>query len=489
MPKKIQNITRGTLEAVPLPVHASTYTVISHKSIMDYALAEITAKGFTIFSEEYRATHDGQIAQGIYQLTYNSDPEMSLMFAWTNSYNKQIRFKCAVGGSVRSNQTVMLSGEIGTYARKHTGTADADTIAMMQSQLTNATMYYDNLVADKEEMKLISLDTHAQAQLLGVLFAQYEIINTEQASLIRQQMSRPSFFYNGGKDTLWSFYNHVTLALQQSHPRTWMEDQRILHWVITNEFTLNAPAPVVDATMQNVLVDPLTVIPNQTNILDQIADLEADQIDEDIKYALAAADEDKVITEDFTVTLKDGTIVEHEINAESNISSITLHDKNIEIHVESDQEYLERVVKIEGEPEIIDLDEEEDKDWEKLEVAGIITPCAAHDVETEKEEETIVQYTDPVGNTFELPSIQPEVAPNRVKFAIDETEEESPVILDLSELAGEYTLNEIPAVLETIEEKIAEVLVPTPLETEDDDFDITFDLGNDTIDTDHDEFF
>jgi len=55
MPRKIQDITRATLEAVPLPVHAATYTVISHKSIMDYALAEIAAMGFTVHSEEYRA--------------------------------------------------------------------------------------------------------------------------------------------------------------------------------------------------------------------------------------------------------------------------------------------------------------------------------------------------------------------------------------------------------------------------------------------------
>jgi hypothetical protein len=434
MPKKIQNITRGTLEAVPLPVHAATYTVISHKSIMDYALAEITAKGFTIFSEEYRATHDGQIAQGIYQLTYNSDPEMSLMFAWTNSYNKQIRFKCAVGGYVRSNQTVMLSGEIGTYARKHTGTADADTIAMMQSQLTNATMYYDNLVADKEEMKLIPLDTHAQAQLLGVLFAQYEIINTEQASIIRQQMSKPSFFYNGGKDTLWSFYNHVTLALQQSHPRTWMEDQRILHWVITNEFTLNAPAPVVDATMQNVLVDPLTVIPNQTNLLDQIAELETE---------------------------------------------------NIEIHVESDQEYLERVVEIEGEPEIIDLDEEEDKDWEKLKVAGIITPCAAHDVETEKEETELVQYTDPAGNTFELPMIKE----SEIPAAVTQMPQE---IMDALVNAPEMDVSKVDMSKVTWVDapEVAPDRVKFAIdETEDDDFNITFDLGSDDVSTEHDEFF
>lgn len=273
MPRKIKDITRATLEAVPLPVYAATYTVISHKSIMDYALAEITAMGFTIEKEEYRATHDGQIAQGIYQLNYNSDTEMSLMFAWTNSYNKQIRFKCAVGGYVHANQSVMLCGEIGTYARKHTGTADADTIAMMKSHLTNAKMYYDNLVIDKEAMKLVPMSLRRQSEILGVLFAEYEILTTEQASIMRQQIDKPSYFYNGGKDTLWSFYNHATVALQQSHPRTWMEDQRMLHWFITNEIGLTTPVVPVSVAMDEV-TDPLYVVPNQTNILDQIAEIE-----------------------------------------------------------------------------------------------------------------------------------------------------------------------------------------------------------------------
>ena len=281
MPRKIKDLTRASLEAVPLPVHAATYTVISHKSIMDYALAEITAMGFTIEKEEYRATHDGQIAQGIYQLNYNSDTEMSLMFAWTNSYNKQIRFKCAVGGYVHANQTVMLCGEIGTYARKHTGTADADTIAMMKNHLTNAKMYYDNLVLDKEQMKLIPMSLRRQSEILGVLFAEYEILTTEQASIMRQQMDKPSYFYNGGKDTLWAFYNHATVALQQSHPRTWMEDQRMLHWFITNEVGLATPAIPLSVMMDDVVVDPLYEIPNQTNILDQIAEVESEVIDLD----------------------------------------------------------------------------------------------------------------------------------------------------------------------------------------------------------------
>lgn len=280
MAKRIREVTRDFLKAVPLPVQTSSYTVISHESVMDYVFAELANQGFSILSEEYRCTHDGLIAQGIYKLNFNSDEEMSLMFAWSNSYNKQLKFKCVTGGYVAANQTVMLCGEIGSWTRKHTGTADADAIAMIQTQIANAQMYYTNLVADKEAMKQIPLTTKRQAELLGVLFAEYELLTTEQASIVRQQMDKPSFFYNGGKHTLWSFYNHVTVAFQQSHPRTWMEDQRMLHWFISNEFDLSGTpvvSPIVQALIEvtEPMVDPLNVIPNQTNILDQIAEIEA----------------------------------------------------------------------------------------------------------------------------------------------------------------------------------------------------------------------
>ena len=95
MPRKIKDVTKDYLVNVPLPVHGDTYTVISHQSIIDYAYAELANQGFGVVDEEYRCNHDGQIAQGIYRLQYNSDPELSIMFAWTNSYNKQIKFKCA----------------------------------------------------------------------------------------------------------------------------------------------------------------------------------------------------------------------------------------------------------------------------------------------------------------------------------------------------------------------------------------------------------
>ena len=368
MPRKIKDVTKDYLVNVALPVHGSTYTVISHQSIIDYAYQELANQGFGIVNEEYRSTLDGQIAQGIYRLQYGTDPEMNVMFAWTNSYNKQIRFKCATGGYVNANNTVMLAGELGTYSRKHTGTADADVIASMQAQITDATMYYNQLVADKEVMKTIQLTSRRQAELLGILFAEYEILTTEQASIIRQQMDKPTYFYNGGKDTLWAFYNHVTVALQQSHPRTWMEDQRMLHWVISNEFNLNQVAVAANTPVEvtEVLVDPLTTNygepENQTNLLVQIAEVTGDD------SVLQAAQHPVLESDAFIGYEEDATLMM--------------------------EAYQEDVA---------------NGEYPGAELEG-------------------VEYTDPVGNTFELPSIQPEVAPERVKFAVDLAEEDEEIV-------------------------------------------------------------
>jgi hypothetical protein len=201
--------------------------------------------------------------------------------------------------------------------------------------------------------------------MLGILFAEYQILTTEQASMIRDQMKRPIHVFSNA-DSLWAFYNYVTTALQHSHPKTWMEDQRILHMFISevNRFT---PTPVISAPPQDLSapvpdlsapVDPLYEDPNQTNILDQIADLEADQIDEDVRYAAAE--------------LADNQVVQEEVEIDT-----VLHQSE----------------------EII--------------------------LDTNEAEETVV-YTDPAGNTFEAPVVIDDFA-EEDNFDLDftETEEES----------------------------------------------------------------
>ena len=297
MPKKIQNTTKANLISVPLPSHGATYTVISHQFVIDYAYQALAAAGFGIVDEEYRCTADGQIAQGIYKLNFNNDPELSMMFAWTNSYNKQVKFKCVVGAYINNTGSVMISGEVGSWVRKHTGTADTEVKSTIDNYITNAYMYYNQLCSDKAAMELVALNRRKQSQLLGVLFAEYEILTTEQASMIRDQMKRPQQVFTN-TESLWAFYNYVTNALQSSHPKTWMEDQRILHYFIGTICDFNAPVQSVTAQIPVAVIEPIEdqtvfVDPNQTNLLDQIAaaeaDLEADLMDEDLRYKHAEA--------------------------------------------------------------------------------------------------------------------------------------------------------------------------------------------------------
>ena len=293
MPKKIKECSKAHLLSVALPDHGDSYTVISHESVIDHVYTELAQAGFGIVSEEYRATADGNIAQGIHVLQYNSDPELSMMFAWTNSYNKQVRFKCGVGAYVNHTGTTMVCGDMGSWARKHTGTADEETVATIKEQVANAQMYYDQLVADKDAMKEIKMNKRKQAQLLGILFAEYQILTTEQASIVRSQMDKPTHVFEDSS-SLWAFYNYVTTALQSSHPKTWMEDQRVLHYFISSVNNFAKPLPIQPEQTVNdeeeKVADPLLSNygqpENQTNLLVQIA--EAEEIEAEIVEAALA---------------------------------------------------------------------------------------------------------------------------------------------------------------------------------------------------------
>lgn len=300
MPRKIKSYGRQDLIDIALPNHADSYTVISHESVMDLSTKALEDAGFSITAENYRATHDGNIASAIYTLNFGDDPELSMMFAWSNSYNKQMRFKCGIGAIHNTNSTSLVCGDMGSWARKHTGSADTETKETIEQQVKLAKVYYEQLCSDKESMKKINLDVRKQSQILGMLFAEHDILTTEQASMIKQQMSRPTYKCTE-PGTLWEFYNFVTIALQQSHPKTWMEDQRVLHWFISDTFKFDkvnvAPAATSDeeetseenevneATVDNkATVDTIpensteeTKDPAQVDLEDMIAEVEAEE--------------------------------------------------------------------------------------------------------------------------------------------------------------------------------------------------------------------
>jgi hypothetical protein len=179
-----------------------------------------------------------------------------------------------------------------------------------------------------------------------------------------------------------------------------MEDQRILHYFINsvNNFPVcsqPAQVPVEEVIVTEDIVDAID--PNQISLLDQIADMEADMMDENIRYTANEAEE-RVLTE-------------HEL-----AHQLYGVDNDIEVSIAA-------------------LENEELNDEEE-----IYDEIEIEELALDRPEESILQYTDKDGNTFE--SIEFHNA------AVETSLEE-----DIEDLIADKETNELEANLNILENK------------------------------------
>lgn len=245
MPAKTSFVTEQHLRATALPNYGKSYAVIPHGYIIDATRSELQSAGLEIERELYKTTLDGQIAQGVYHLRHSKDPEMGLMFAWSNSYNKQMRFKCAVGGYVFACMNGVISGDLGAYKRKHTGSAKVEVLQTINAQISHAKSYYDGLIADKEMLKHVVLSKGDQGSVIGKLFFEHEILTLTQVGMIEREMKKPSFSYSANPNSAWDLYNHITLSLKESHPMKYLSDHQKVHGFFVDQYGTLQTTPKV----------------------------------------------------------------------------------------------------------------------------------------------------------------------------------------------------------------------------------------------------
>lgn len=257
MPAKTLIVSEQDLRSVALPQHGNKYAVISHGYIIDKVSQELYQAGLEIQSTTYKATMDQQVAQGTIKLSYSTDKDMGMMFAWCNSYNKQLRFKCAVGGSVFVCMNGVISSDMMTYSRKHSGSALYDVESNIIHQIANARQHYNELIQDKEVLKDVILTPREKGTILGRLFAEQEILTLTQTGIVKREMDKPSFNYNCDPDSAWAMYNHITLSLKESHPLSYLSDHQKVHNFFIDQYgMLNSgiqkPVQIIEPVQEEV---------------------------------------------------------------------------------------------------------------------------------------------------------------------------------------------------------------------------------------------
>jgi hypothetical protein len=238
---KPKETTRNYLENAPLPNHGKSYTVISHKQVIDNTKQLLQDSGFVIQKEIYRANMNANVAQGIYHIlpintvdpTILEEKELGMMFAWTNSYDKSTRFQCAIGAYVIVCHNGMIAGDMMNFRRKHTGSADHDIRMQISNQIKNGEKYYKRILTDRDAMRNTELSLQEQAEIAGRLYINEDILDAAQMSCVKSELEKPTYDYQCDQENAWAFYNHVTHALKKAHPRDWLSDSQNFHDFMT----------------------------------------------------------------------------------------------------------------------------------------------------------------------------------------------------------------------------------------------------------------
>ena len=233
--------TKDFLRAMPLPAQTSYYKPVGHGQLMDITLESIDRCGFQLRSEHYTHAAGGAKANGKYHLDYGNDPDMSIMIAWQNSYNKQLSLKFAIGGYVFICENGMVRGDLGTFRSKHMGEIQTVTPKLLSEYISQAGETFEKMIIEKKRMQEIEVTKKTTAELLGRMYIEEGIITSTQLNIIKSELTKPTFDY-GHKDSLWELYNHTTYALKSATPTTWLQQQMDNHQFFTEEYGIAVPA-------------------------------------------------------------------------------------------------------------------------------------------------------------------------------------------------------------------------------------------------------
>ena len=231
--KSDHHTTKDVVLNQPLPLGTETYTVIPNKFIIDLIEKEFKKHNFIVTSESYAAYNNNDVAIGRYVIQHDGDEDLSMLFYFTNSYDKTSRFRCGIGALVNANDALII-GDSAHYTRIHKGTAKDDAEACIIAQLKASGQAYEDLYKHKKAMEATSFSDNQFYELIGELYLKNKI-SPYQLSIIKNEYETPSYQYNTTDNNMWTLYNHIQVGLKRSHSKSVFNNSQLVHYYVCNK--------------------------------------------------------------------------------------------------------------------------------------------------------------------------------------------------------------------------------------------------------------
>jgi len=241
----VYTTTKDVLANVDLPMQTRTYKPVSHTQLIDLTLESIHQSGFTLDSEKYSMARDGNVANGNFAIRNIADSEMQLQIGWQNSYDKSLTLKFAMGTHIFICQNGCVSGDMGSFKKKHVGEIQTFTPQAISEYIKTAGDVFMQMQHEREAMKQIELSKRITADLIGRMYIEQDFIESTQLNIIKRELNKPTHNYSAD-NSLWELYQFTTFAMKEIHPSLWMGNHIDAH----RFFTDVAKTPLITDRME-----------------------------------------------------------------------------------------------------------------------------------------------------------------------------------------------------------------------------------------------
>lgn len=222
MKKTFNNqVSKEFLLNIPVPQDTRTYKAFENKAIIESTLEGIERSGFTLKKEMYYSNTKGSQCLGRYGIEL-TDSKIGVQIAFHNSYDKVLSLKYGVGEFLFICSNGAITGSDGAFKSKHAGDIQLITPIKMEEFINNSAYRFEDILKHKKRFEEIEITKKTCAELTGRMFIEEEIINSTQLSIIKKEIDNPSFNYDVD-NTLWNFWNHCTYAMQETHPKDYID--------------------------------------------------------------------------------------------------------------------------------------------------------------------------------------------------------------------------------------------------------------------------
>jgi hypothetical protein len=236
------------LFSVPLPRETRTYKPVSHRELADVTMDAIHKSGFILDRQSYSSAKDGNVANGRFTIKNVADSEMQLQIGWQNSYDKSLSLKFAIGTRILVCANGCVSGDFGSFKKKHVGEVATFAPAAIMEYIKKAGEAFTRMQVQRDAMKEIEVSKQIQAELIGRMFIEKNIIKSTQLNIIKDELRHATHDYKA-EGSLWELYNFTTFALKETHPANWMRDHINAHDFFVSSTGLLLPRTHADEPM------------------------------------------------------------------------------------------------------------------------------------------------------------------------------------------------------------------------------------------------